>query len=284
MHLLIPEHPLWPLVQEYFRQLYEPDTLHLITVGYFTEPSLQNASLYRFHSLDAYGEQFDYTLCDEASVLQALPTWIYSIDCQPENTLPYRAFVFSPGKIEDASSLQSFLDATGTPVFVRQQLLDNRDHRYDEYLTAENDPYDPAAFSHYLYSCADRDNIDADGLRNALKEYREKAEYSAERDSGRIFTGEDPLLSALSVPAFTHYAGRIETREDLDIVMMFYYHSYRSYEYGLAAYAAVAESPEGWKISNERDIRISEKILKIREAIEAASSLPLTLLKEESTR
>ncbi|MBQ3791768.1 MAG: hypothetical protein II797_01565, partial [Clostridia bacterium] len=194
--MLSADYPVWPLVAEIARQRLFGDELHLFGIGYEKEPSLGDHLLYVKQALDDYGQKVETFYVREEEILTARPSWIETILSDPIH-LTFRVSKLGVQQVQDAEAIESYLEAIGAEGFVKQKLLDNRDGRYRTDIIWGNGTY---------YSAASSGNLTAEDLQNAY--YYEDFKYQYGDLEG--FSVEDPVLSSLSLPAFTHYIGAVE--------------------------------------------------------------------------
>ncbi|MBR5738657.1 MAG: hypothetical protein IKY02_01560, partial [Lachnospiraceae bacterium] len=194
--MLSMDYPVWPLIAEIARQRLFGDELHLFGIGYEKEPSLGDHLLYVKQALDDYGQKVETFYVREEEILTARPSWIETILSDPIH-LTFRVSKLGVQQVQDAEAIESYLEAIGAEGFVKQKLLDNRDGRYRTDIIWGNGTY---------YSAASSGNLTAEDLRNAY--YSEDFMYQYGDLEG--FSVEDPVLSSLSLPAFTHYIGAVE--------------------------------------------------------------------------
>ncbi|MBP5230654.1 MAG: hypothetical protein ILO68_02905, partial [Clostridia bacterium] len=175
--------PLWPLALEMERQKRFPEECHVIAIAYTSNPAVRD-SLY-YHPSDE-----TEVLLKEEAVLTTEPKGFYSIKCSPNACAPYRIAEIGLGQTYDVETLQDYLDAIGAELFVKQMILDGRP------LSPAD--YEKSALSGTNYAAVSSGNITAQDLIPLFSELSQVPSYMT-------LTVEDPLLSALDVPAFTHY-------------------------------------------------------------------------------
>ncbi len=257
-----PEADLAPLTRELLRQALFGTELHLFTVQPVSEPALAGVHLCRYRLLNEGTGAHDYPAITETEALTSRPTSWYQAECFFW-ALPYRTVVLPRDRVFGAEELEDFLAATDSEVFVRQKLLDARGREPD--LSFGNEELGVA-----LYALPE-------GAALTEREWTEAAGSVPDRWPHRriLLKGEDPLLGALPIPAFIHYAGIVTEKKGRTLLEVFSLGSYLSREGGVSLYARIAGSEAGQQLLKKREAARRTEAEETDRKIRAAAALTL---------
>ena len=252
----------WPVTAELLCQALELP-LHVMAVGETKNPSLEGIPL--------LGKVYDR----EATVANQRDTWIkrpvtestlLSSELNSLNLkrstyiLPYRVSVLGTETGASAAQLQEYLDVTGCEIYVQSKLMDRRAEGLLE----------GGSFVTQCWSCAasgnltveDLQSVDTAGMMNATLLFT----YTV------LLTEEDPLLSSLTVPAFTQYHSQVIQDAEGNAVggYEFRYGQWVSACGGIEFYKAVTETEAGRAMLSARDAERLKRVLTAQEEITAA--------------
>lgn len=268
---------LAPLTRESLRQIAFADEPVLAAVEYAAEPSLAGVPLYAY--LSKYKERQNGESEKIREITPVNEGRLLRLESKIQGCFDYlredlRVMTLPDVSDMPAAELQDTLDALGISLYIRTKLMDNREGAYGTIT------YSPAVMPEEVrcregyFSLPQGSLLTRDELGKALLS-QSSAELWYENDSLDILIREDPQLAALTIPAFTQYAGIVETEEEMAMVTLMTSCSNPLYsDFGLKDYRAILSSREAAQALAEREAALAAQRNAITEKIEKALNAP----------
>jgi hypothetical protein len=253
---------LAPLTRESLRQIAFDGAPVLAAVDYAAEPSLAGVPLFTAEWKERWnGETYDMIReifpVYERQLLRAVRQDIGIFDYRQTNL---RVMTLADAAGLPAAELQDTLDVLGISLFIRSKLMDNREEAYGTVT------YSPAELPGAKYYRQAYFSLPKGGV--LTREEMEKALLNQNfvtlwygSNFFDVLVREDKQLSALTIPAFTQYAGVVTMEEEKAMVTVLSVCGNPLYsECGLKNYRAILNGLDAAKALKTRDIRRNRQI------------------------
>ena len=260
---------LAPLTAERLRQTAFGGDPVLAAVDYAAEPSLAGVPLYTAEWKERWnGETYDMVRevfpVNERQLLRAVRQDIGIFDYRQTNL---RVMTLADAAKLPAAELQDTLDVLGISLFIRSKLMDNRGEAYG---TVTYSPAELPGATYYrqaYFSLPQEGVLTREEMVKALLDQRAVSLWYGS-DFFDVLVREDKQLSALTIPAFTQYAGVVTEEEEKAMVTVLSVCGNPLYsECGLKNYRAILSGRDAVNAVRARDYRRDLQIQKVMEKI-----------------
>jgi len=207
---------------------------------------------------------------NEGRLLRAVPQEVLFFNYKGENL---RVMMLSDVSDIPAAELQDTLDALGISLYIRTKLMDNREGAYGTLTYSTEEMPEETRYRNAYFSLPQGSLLTREALGKALR-----SSYVNIWDGDDYFDiqiREDSQLAALTIPAFTQYAGIVETEEEKAMVtIMTFCSNPLDSDYGLKDYRAILSGRETELALADREAALAARRDAITEKIEKALNAP----------